>query len=67
MEDLRLLAESLGTGKIKPVIDRRYALEQMAEAHRYVDEGRKRGALSSRWTMIIEEKSSFTVGHDYDS
>ncbi|WP_339294645.1 NAD(P)-dependent alcohol dehydrogenase [Paenibacillus sp. FSL W7-1279] len=45
MEDLRLLAELLGTGKIKPVIDRRYALEQMAEAHRYVDEGRKRGSV----------------------
>ncbi|WP_098748309.1 NAD(P)-dependent alcohol dehydrogenase [Paenibacillus sp. EZ-K15] len=53
MEDLRLLVELLGKGKIRPVIDRRYALEQMAEAHRYVDEGRKRGSV------VI------TVGHDH--
>lgn len=37
---LKRLAES---GELKPVIDRRYALEEMADAHRYVDEGHKRG------------------------
>jgi len=39
------LMELYETGKIKSVIDRRYPLERMAEAHKYVDEGRKRGTV----------------------
>ena len=42
-EDLRLLASLAESGRFKPVIDRRYPFEQMVEAHRYVDTGRKRG------------------------
>jgi len=41
--NLLALTELIETGKIKPVIDRRYLLEQTAEAHRYVDTGQKRG------------------------
>ena len=42
-EDLLLLGELAAKREIRPVIDRCYPLEELVEAHRYVDEGRKRG------------------------
>jgi NADPH:quinone reductase-like Zn-dependent oxidoreductase len=41
--DVQALADLAAAGAFKPVIDRRYAFDQFADAHRRVDSGRKRG------------------------
>jgi NADPH:quinone reductase-like Zn-dependent oxidoreductase len=42
-ENMDFLKKLLETDKLKPVVDRTFPLEEIAEAHRYVETGRKKG------------------------
>jgi NADPH:quinone reductase-like Zn-dependent oxidoreductase len=44
-EHLHAITELVEAGKLRPIIDRRYPLEQMAEAHRYADTEQKQGNI----------------------
>ncbi|HEY2324265.1 MAG TPA: NAD(P)-dependent alcohol dehydrogenase [Thermoanaerobaculia bacterium] len=45
LNDLATLAEWIEAGKVKPVIDRQYALSEVPDAMRYLEQGRARGKI----------------------
>ncbi|MBA7555592.1 hypothetical protein ES705_48263 [subsurface metagenome] len=50
-EDVDFILELLETGKVVPVIDKRYPLSKVAEAFRYFEEGHHKGKI----VIILEE------------
>ena len=44
-EDLTIMHDLMATGKVTPVIDRRYKLNEVSEAIRYLEEGHARGKV----------------------
>lgn len=56
-ENLRFLKELIEAGKLVPVVDRTYPLEQIPDAHKYADTGQKLGNIAI--TVTSSQKANF--------
>jgi hypothetical protein len=64
-DDLLLVKELVDTGKYRPVIDRRYALDEVVEATRYVETGQKTGNVVLRVSEAAPvEQSEAAAKHE---
>jgi NADPH:quinone reductase-like Zn-dependent oxidoreductase len=48
VQDFEYVLKLVESGDVKPLIDKEYSLDQIIEAHRYVDSGRKKGNVAIR-------------------
>ena len=48
VQDFEYVLTLVESGDVRPFIDKEYSLDQIAEAHRYVESGRKKGNVAIR-------------------